>query len=325
MSWSAHLAILGGCLLLSAYFSGSETGAYSLNRLRLRYRVGQGERSARVLTDLLSNMEILVSTILLGNSVMAYLATVVVTAMFDSVLRNPVRSEVATVLVLTPVFFVFAEVLPKEIFRNHADTLLYSAARSLRWMTWIFYPLTLTLRVVIVLIGKLIGEEARSHTLEVSPARLRFTFAEGAESGLLTEYQDEIVKNIFDLREVRVRDVFIPLKRVKVTDNTLGKDAFLEFARLNRFSRIPIWQGRKTNIVGAVHVFDVLTEDRPGLTIRNYIRETPRIPPDASIYQALLTLQASRTPLGVVVRNGEALGIVTVKDLIEEIVGELEG
>ena len=324
MSLSVSFAILGTCILFSAYFSGVETGAYSLNRLRLRYRTEKGSARAAILTRLLSRMENVVTTVLLGNNAAAYGATLVVTGMFESLLGSPVQSEIATTLVLTPVIFVFAEVLPKEIFRSHADTLLYRAARSLQVVTWVFYPLSLSLRALIRLLGKLIGEEGAGHPLEVSPARLQFTFAQGTEAGVLTRYQDEMARNIIGLREVRVRNAYIPLETVAVAANTIDREAFLEIPRKHRYSRIPIWQGRKSNLIGVVHVFDVLAEDRPGLTIRNYIRPVPRISPDASIYQALLTLQSSHTPMGVVAETGDAMGIVTVKDLIEEIVGELE-
>lgn len=324
MTWVTNIIILLSCILLSGFFSGSETGVYTLNRLRLRFRMEKGSGSARILTGLISQMETLVSTILLGNNVVAYVAAVIVTAMFESLLHHPVQSEIATTLVLAPVLFIFAEVLPKEIFRSRADTLTYHAARALKLCVWISYPATIALRGIIRLLGALIGEEARTHTLEVTPARLLFTFSQGAETGVLSRYQDEMARNIIDLRNVRVRDVFIPLDRVTLADNAIDRDGFLDLAKEVAFSRIPIWQGRRTSIIGVVHVFDVISEDRPGLTIRNYIREAPRIRPDASIYQALLALQTSRSPLGVVARDGNALGIVTVKDLIEEIVGELE-
>lgn len=324
MNWTSEFIILGACILLSAYFSGFETGTYTLNRLRLRYRTEKGESPARILTGLLSRLETLVCTILLGNNVVAYVAALVVTGMYEAWLHHPVRSEIATTLTLTPVLFVFAEVVPKEVFRSRADTLVYLAARSMRVFTWIFAPFTVALRGLIHLFGRVIGEEGKVHTLEVTPARLRYTFAQGAEAGILTPYQDEMARNIIGLREVRVRDVFIPLKKVTLANNAVDHDRFLELAKRSRFSRIPIWQGRKTNIIGVVHVFDFLAEDRPGLTIRNYVREVPRIAPEASVYQALLTLQTSRTPLGIVAKDGRALGVVTVKDLIEEIVGELE-
>lgn len=325
VSWIANIVILIACILLSAYFSGVETGAYTLNRLRLHYRTEKGDGSARILTGLLSRMERLVCTILLGNNVAAYVAALVVTGMYEAWLHHPSHSEIATTMTLTPVLFVFAEVVPKEIFRSRADTLLYLAARSMRVFSLVFAPIVLALQGTIRLSGRLIGEEGRVHTLEVTPARLRYTFAQGAEAGILTPYQDEMARNIIGLRETRVRDVFIPLRKVTMAANALDHEEFLDLAKGSRFSRIPVWQGRRTNIIGLVHVFDFLAEDRPGLTIRNYVREAPRIAPDASIYHALLTLQSSRTPLGVVARNGEALGIVTVKDLIEEIVGELGG
>ena len=263
-------------------------------------------------------------TLLLGTNVASFLATGVVTSYIELRLHDPVRSELVTTALMTPVLFVVGEMIPKEIFRSRADVLMYQVSSTLRLFTWALYPAAQTLRAITWMISRFLGGEGATHTLEVTPARLSFAFSQGTEAGVLTPYQDEIARNIIRLRKVRVSDVYLPLKEVTTAANALGRQGFLELARECRHSRIPIWQGRRTKIVGAVHVFDVLAEDRPGLTIRNYIRETPEIPPDASIYQALLTLQSSHTPLGIVEKNGEALGIVTVSDLLEEIVGDLD-
>jgi CBS domain containing-hemolysin-like protein len=316
VSWASHTPILLSCIFLSAYFSGVETGAYCVNRLRLRYRTEKRERPARILTGLLDRIDLLVPTVLIGTNLASYVATGVVTKMLES--------EWKTTVALTPILFIFGEVLPKEIFRSRADTLAYQAARSVKAFTWLFYPVSLGLRGVIRLMSRLTGEEGTLHTLDVSPARLRFTFAQGAEAGVLTAYQDEIVRNVIGLRDVRVRNVRIPLKEVVVADNATTPEGLVELAREVGYSRIPIWQGRRHNIVGVVHLFDVLAEDRPGVTIRNYLRDVPRISPNASIYQALDTLQSSHIPMGVVEQDGRAVGIVTVTDLVETIVGELE-
>ena len=325
--WLWAAALVG--ILVSALASGVETGLYRLNRIRLRLRADSGDRRARTLQGLLGDLRGQIIVCLIGANLGDYLATAMLTLLVAS--AGWVRSSAGVELVATPlaamVLFVFANVVPKSVFVAEADHWMYLLARPMKAA----YVLLRRIGVLPALSGisNLILHVVRRGEAAADPfhprERLRAILREGAAEGVISGYQHELAGKVLGLREQLVHAVMIPIGRVAGVAVDTDRERFMAELRRHSFSRLPVWEGRKENVVGIVRVLDVLAAgDQPldlgALMTRDFVT----VPPDMTVAQALLRLRKARAAMAVVRDDkGRAVGIITVKDLVEEIVGEL--
>ena len=330
--WSAlpWLALAIG-LLGSAFFSGSETGSYRLNRIRLRLAASGGNRQARLLDGLLRDMPGLIVVILIGNNIANYLATAVATWLLHE--ANPsqpaIYAELLTTLIMAPVLFVFSEVLPKNVLNVEADRLMRHAARPLWVLNIVFRRLGLVamLKGISHVWTRLLR---RKEEADPFPARVRLRgiLRDSAAEGVVTAYQNELVDKILNLHQVRVSQAMVPARHVSTVPPELSSSEFRQIIERNHFSRLPVVDPRTHDVLGLLPVHRVLREadlSAARLNLRPFMQEAHTVGPAMTITQALFALQRMRSPMAIV-RNDrkQFVGMITAKDLVEEIVGELE-
>jgi CBS domain containing-hemolysin-like protein len=335
------LATLWPCLgillaaVLSGFFSGAETGAYRVNRVRLRLARQHGRPGATWLSSLVADMPGLICVTLIGTNVGVYVASVLMTGLWHE--RAPEQSalwaEMMATLALTPILFVVSEVLPKNIFNAEADRLMYLSARPLYVLRRIFGWLGLVgMLKGISRVWTLVRRWREGKTAEVvnpfpAQARLRAVIRDSAAEGVMTPYQNELVEKIMSLRDVHVGEVMVPLSRVVRLRSGETWQGFLDAVRANAFSRLPVMDASRRRAVGVVPVNEVLEAMTGGEQEdwESFSRPAVILPPQMTVTQAIFALQRNRTPLAIVSgAQGQTIGIVTLKDLAEEIVGELE-
>ena len=312
---------------LSAFFSGTETGIYCLNHVRLDLRYTQHQPRAARLVALMKRPRELVITTLVGTNVADYLATVCVTAIFLHYSPHGNLAQIYATAVLTPLILVFGGVLPKDWFQREADRLMYPLATSLTWcqnlVRWIGLIWVLN-RITLFLIQKIdptgIAEEA-----DLLPrARIRRLLSEGAASGGLSEFQRDTLERVMNISCVRLGNVMIPRRRAALVPVGIPRADLLRIARMAHFSRLPVYRDDPRRIIGVINVYDVLTDlqERP---IAEYVQEITALRVTETVPAALLKMQAARQVMAIVTdRLGNCLGLFTMKDLVEEIVGDLE-
>jgi CBS domain containing-hemolysin-like protein len=321
-----ELAILCACILLAGFFAGSETGAYCLNRLRLRLRAEQGLASARLLLRFVRKPRLAISTTLVGTNVGHYLATVLFTHHLAMVVTAG-RAELLSGLIMPPILLVFAEIIPKSLFQHHADVVMYRAVWPLRLSQVVLYPVAAALRWLGGLPLKWLGKDTGPVTPRFTSEAFRFYLSEGTERGVISESQRRMAENIMHLRSLAVRGTMTPLDNaVMVADDASDEDVMAAF-RSHRYSRILVFQGKRERVSGAINVIDLasLGAGQNGAPAAIALaRGVLTFDPDMSVADALWTLRQARQQIGIVTdEDGKALGLVTVKDLVEEIVGEL--
>lgn len=306
-------------------YSGLETGLYVLNRIRLELRAVQGDRAAARLSRALARMRETLAALLVGNDVASYLATLSVVALLE--LAGVRRVGLYTALLAGPLLFTLGQVLPKNLFRVASETLTYAFSgvvavtiKLARW-TGISPVLMLISRAVLWL-----GPTARADQAESDPRqRIATLLAEGHAQGVLTPIQSHMANRVVSLRSTRVREVMVPLSRVAGIPINCSRERFLRALASLRHSRLSVWRDRPSNIVGILNVYDVLFDENPAAKPADHVTEPIRLLDQLSVSQALVTLQRAHQSMGLVVNAMDRLvGIVTVQDLIEEIVGELE-
>jgi len=329
-AWPWVAAIVGA--LVAGLANGAETGLYRLNRIRLRLRADSGDPRAKILQHLLGDLRGMIIVMLIGTNAGAFLTTAMATIMVASSgwVSTDTGVELATTLIVAPLLFVFADVVPKSIFAVEADHWLYLLARPLSWC----YAALRRTGVVGALNGlsNLILRAANRQEAEGADPfhprqRLRAVLSESAAEGVISGYQHELVTKVLALHEKLVRDVMIPMSRVAAVPVETDRPGFLEHMRRHAYSRLPVWQGRRENVVGIVHVNDVLAERADGSPLdlaAVMSREFVSVPVDMTLSQAIFRMRKARAAMAIVRdEKGRAAGIITIKDLVEEIVGEL--
>ena len=325
-----EVLLLIGCIValgLSAFFSGTETGVYCLNHVRLHLRCSQNDRRALRLTELMRNPRELLITTLVGTNIADYLATVCFTAFLLHLALPEEYAEVAATLILTPMILVFGGVVPKDWFQREADKLMYPLSEALtgchRMVRWTGLMFLLD-RLSKFLIRRIDPSGVTEETDLLPRARIRRLLSEGAASGGLSEYQRTTLERVMNLSRVRLANVMIPLQRAATVPIEISRAELLRITRMAHFSRLPVYRGASHNVIGFVNVYDVLT-DREEKPIKDYIQPVAKLLATETVPKALLKMQKDRQVMGIVVnQSGRSLGLFTMKDLVEEIVGDLE-
>ncbi len=315
--------LVGLFILFSFFYSGAETGVYCINRIRLRYKANRGLWAAKTIYRLLEDSQALVCTILVGNNIVNYIAT----AFFIVALENtfsPHKAELLTTLILTPFILVFGELLPKSIFQERANSLLFRLAPILDVSSYIFKPAVVLLAKVNRIPQLFFKDVGRTRNPFFSPQRLGYFLSEGTEEGVVTPYQNLMARNIMNLGQMALKSVMIPLKDVALIPVTISGPCLTNIARSRKFSRFPVYENQESNIIGIINLFDFLSTNGSRPDVRGIIRGAAYLDSNMPIDDALLKLQQSKQHMGIVIdQNKKAVGIVTIKDLVEEIVGEL--
>lgn len=315
-------------LAFSAFFSGCETGLYCLNTIRLELGRRMGRGPAQILSRMLHDREGSITTTLVGTNLSNYLATACAVAMLIEFGIPDGRAEVLTTVLLTPVIFVFAEVTPKNLFRREADLLMYRLAWPLRLSDLLFRWLGVIalLRGLARLAARWVGVTGSGRLASLGPRqRIAAMLRESVGEGVLSDEQSAIVDRVMRLSSVPVRMAMIDRRHARTVSVGASREAFIEQAKTHRFSRVPVID-RAGKVVGIVQVFDVLMdEQRRERPVPEFMFAHLRLSPEQSVTSALTAMQSRGVGMAIVTDSHDRfLGIVTLKDLIEEIVGELK-
>jgi putative hemolysin len=322
------IAWIVGCgvsVFFSAVYSGSEIGLYCVNRLRLNVSAVAGDATAIRLRGLLADQPGVLFMALLGTNLSNYLASICFVVVVLAMGATESRAELYATLILTPIILVFGEILPKVLFERQPDRLLHKSARiievSYRFAKWTGLVRLQELLARFVL--RAFHRQAPSGWALHSRLEMYHLLRESAAEGALSRTQLYMLERVHVLRSIRVGSVMVPLNQVVMLSDTLRVKEAAPLVRSAPFSRFPVYQGARSNLVGLVHVLDVLTAD-PEAPITQTLLPPVEVRFDTDVIEALEALQKRNRRMAFVVNErGRCLGVVTVKDLVEEIVGEL--
>jgi len=314
-------------LVVSGFFSGAETSMMAVNRYRLKTRAANGHRGARLALWLLAQTDKLLAVILLGNNLVNAASASLVTLIAFRLFGENELSLTAATLAVTFLILVFSEVTPKVIGANYSDqivpvvsyvlALLLKLARPLIWFINLFVHAQLKLFRL-----KSVGEEMGNR---MGAEELRTLLAES--SGLLPASHRSILANVFELERLTVDDVMRPRSQIEAIDINVDTDEIVQHLATSHHSHVPIYAGELNDVVGIAHVRRALAHLRDEAfdmaAFRANLREAYFIPSGTPLLTQLTHFQNNRQSLGLVVDEyGELIGLVTVADILEEIVGE---
>ncbi len=317
-------ALLGLLIVLSAFFSSSETGLVALNRYRLRHHVQSGHRGARLAQQLLAKPDRMFGLILLGNNLVNILAASIATVIALRLLGE--AGVWVSTAVLTAVVLIFAELMPKTLAALYPQRIAYPASFVLTPLLRLLYP-------VVWLINLIAGTLLRPFNVRISSAHpealnreeLRLLVQEGGRHISLNHQR--MLINILDLEHGTVDDVMVPRHDIVGINLDDEWEVILQTLTQSIYTRMPVWRGDLDDMVGLLHIRTVVTRlaqgrlDREGLI--KAVRAPYYIPEGTALTQQMLEFQGRERRMGLVVDEyGDIQGLVTLDDILEEIVGE---
>ncbi len=320
MGSTGLIIVLVICVLLSGFFSASETAYSSASEIRLKALEQEGSKRAARALKILDEYDALLSTILIGNNIVNIGASAIATVLFVRALGD--IGATWSTIVMTAVILVFSEVTPKSIAKEMPEQFSMSVAPAVKGLMVLFYPFNKLFGWWKALIAKLFGVQA---TEEVTEGEF-LTMVEEAESGGGIEREDsELIHSVLEFNDIEVADIFTPRVDIIAVPLHASKEDVVKVFTENDVSRLPVYDEDIDDIVGILHMKDffeeVYTKDR---RLADVITEPIFVPPSMKISRALTLLQQKRNHMAVVSDEfGGTDGIITMEDILEELVGEI--
>jgi putative hemolysin len=310
------------CLVATTFFSAAEMAFIAANRLRLRHLAEEGNATAAAYLESFRHPERLLSTAMMGVTIAHIVAASAMTfALFPRLGGTAWLVAAASV---TPVMLVFGEIIPKAVAREWATELILSFFRPLIWLSRLLTPFVALANGIVGLVLRLVGGPRVDTRQFVSREELKALLQlEPGEAAVSTQ-EAEMIDKIFDLGDTTVREVMVPLVDVVMLPDTGAVSDAIALIRQRGFSRLPVFSQRETNVVGVVTSMDLLRRGAQARSLDEIMRPPTFVPETKRIDDLLREMQKSRNQLAIVVDEyGGATGIVTLEDIVEQIVGEI--
>ena len=324
-SLSALFCALGVLLILAAFFAGSETALMSLNRYRLRHRAKAGHRGSRLAEALLAHPDRLIGLILLLSTVVNVTAPILMGVI---ALRLGGDFLVAFgVVILTGVLLIFCEVAPKTFGALHPERLALPAAYIYTPLLWVLYPLVWATNLLANGVLRMLGVSPQQASHSLSSEELRTVVAEAG--AMIPHRHQQMLMSILDLEKTTVEDIMVPRVEIVGIDVEDSWDKILEQLRQSQHTRLPVYEGDIERIIGVLHMKRVVHElarsrlNRDRLIEAASAREAYFVPSGTPLNTQLLNFQRDKRRIAFVVDEyGDIQGLVTIDDILEEIVGD---
>lgn len=308
-------------LVLSALFSGMETGLLSVSRAKIGNLSEQGNPNAKIILRFLDRPVDFIGTVLVGNNICHVVLSVLSTWYFNSLFGDPAKAIAATMIVITPLLLVFGEILPKTLFRQRPHSITLSVAALFQIAFVILSPFAKVILWFVHLVIPKEDEETKKR-LELLRKEIQSLVREGERQGVVEDDEVEMIEAVFDMSETNVREVMVPRVSFSAIDDDMPYEDIVKFVLDQNFTRYPVYHETPDQMLGIIHIADLLNVDaldKSKLTPPVYLPDTARID------DALEEMRLKGINLAIVVDEyGGTFGIVTIEDLLEELVGEIE-
>lgn len=320
----ALFSILFFLLILSAFFSSSETALMSLNRYRLKYLAQQGHRGAIIASSLLARPDRLIGLILLGNNFVNIFASAIATIIGIKLLGQ--NGIVLATLTLTLVILLFAEVTPKTLAALHPERVAYPASFVLKPLLLILYPLVWFTSTITNLLLGLFGvsrEDATSTAINIEELRVALMEA----GSMIPNRHKDMLMSILNLEKITINDVMVPRNEIEGIDINQPFSEIVKQLSHCGYTRLPVYRDSMDDIEGMLHVrkaFNLMSQDNLNpQTFQSIIKEVYYVPEGTPLNTQLIQFQRKLRRTGLVVDEyGDLLGLITLEDIFREIVGE---
>lgn len=318
-----QLFILLILLALSAFFSSSETALVTVNKIRMRNMAEGGNKQAETVIKTVENQGKMLSAILIGNNVVNLSASSLATVMASSLFGN--KAVGIATGILTLLILVFGEITPKTMATYSAEKISLKVARYIYFLMTVLTPVIFLVNLLSGVVLKLCGVNTEEKRESITEDELRTIVEVSHEEGVLETEEKKMITNVFDFGESLAKDIMVP--RVDMTfaqvDDTY--DQLLEIYRKERYTRIPVYEDSTDNVIGIINVKDLLLLDcKEDFHIRDYLRQPLYTYEYKKASELMLEMRKSLNNIVIVLDEyGATAGLITLEDMLEEIVGDI--
>jgi len=320
-------------LILTGIFAGNEIGIYSLSKVRLRLRTAKNEPNALILNEWLQKPTYALEGLLILQNISGFAFSAAVTGILSGYGFGEFTQGVFSILIVTPLVLVFADIMPKDLFHSYADRWTYRLVPMLKFLFRVItiIPLLPLVNFLSHASMKLVKKKTADELPRGPRVEMLSLFQESAATGVLTGTQQDLVQRALRLARINIKEIMIPWNSVVGIPASISTDGFRALVRRYNVSRLPVMGRSMNDVLGIVDVLDVLTAlaspAAPGSTFKlaDHAHPAMTLIGEQTVRSAITLMQRARQTLAVVVdRQGRAIGLVTMKDLVEELVGDLE-
>ncbi len=316
------IVIIIFCIIMSAYFSATETAFNTYNKIKMKGLSEKGNKKAEKVLKLSDSYDTLISTILVGNNIVNILASSLATILFVDLLKDGSLAEWSSAIstaVLTIVILTFGEISPKTIAKKCPDKFVLFAVSFIHILTYLFFPLTFVFKQLQNLLAKLFKSDEDQGLTEED---LISMIEEAEEEGDFDKEESTLIKSAIEFGDLEVSDIFTPRIDIVATSKDSSKEEIEALFTESGYSRLPIYDGELDNVIGILYYKDFFSVDFT--SIEEIIKPVIYVAKTQKINDLLKELQEKQMHLAVVMDEfGSTAGIVTLEDILEEIVGEI--
>ncbi len=329
-SAAIQIVVLLILLGLSAFFSSAETALTTVNRIRMRSLADEGDKRAKMVLKITDDSGKLLSAILIGNNIVNLSASSLTTTLAYDLTSNvagPIASYAVAIAtgILTVLILIFGEITPKTVATINSDKLSLVYAYPIHFIMTILTPISIVINMLARVIFFILRVDPNAKPEAITEEELRTIVDVSHESGVLEEEEREMIKNVFDLGDAKAKDVMVPRVNVIFADVDSTYKELIELFREHKFTRLPVYEETTDNVIGTINMKDLLLYDNTAeFQIREFLRDAYFTYEHKNISELLVEMREASYNIAIVLDEyGETAGLITLEDILEEIVGEI--
>ena len=319
-----YIVIIIICIIFSAFFSASETAYTSVNKIKLKTQADDGNKKAKAVLKVIDNYDRLISTILIGNNIVNILSASLATILFVRAFSD--NGSWISTIVMTIIVLIFGEVCPKGFAKNHSEGIAKFVNPIIKVIIYIFLPLSWLLEQLSKLVNKIFKKKAEPEA--ISEDELLTIIDEIEDEGIIKPYEKDLITSAIKFDDIEVKDIVTPRKDiVGISSDDTVHDIINKFEE-SKYTRLPVYNESKDNIIGILHIKDfysyILSNKNEKFNIFNVMQKPLFISKDTRISTIFKIFKEKGKHMAIVLDQFDStLGLITLEDIIEELVGEI--
>lgn len=318
-----RLVLVVVCLVLSAFFSSSETALTTVNLIRIRNLADNGDKAAAWVLKARRDQSKMLGAILIGNNVVNLSASSMLTVLVTDVFGS--QAVGAATGVLTLLVLLFGEITPKTIATLEAEKNALRFARVICLFMTILTPVIFVVNLLSGGVLRLLGVDPNKPTDSITEDELRTIVEVGHEKGVIESEEKEMINNVFDLGDSVARDIMVPRIDMSFVDVEASYEELMEIFRRDHYTRLPVYEDNTDNVIGIINMKDlILLEDRAAFSVRDYLRQPLFTFESKKLSELMIEMRKTSNNIVIVLDEyGATAGLITLEDILEEIVGDI--
>lgn len=325
MEYLIMLLVMVLLLLLKGFFSGSEIALVNADKFKLRHKANQGNRGAQLVLKLFETPDVLLGTTLVGTNIATIVLTTLGTMLMISTFGQ--LGDLYAVLLFTPLFLVLGEIVPKSVYQQKSNEFAPLIVYPLKVFSILFYPLVFVFSRVARLCARLVGGGKTEQNVFITREQMRMV-VDMADRGANVDVFDRVrIKRVIRFAETSVGEAMIPVAELTAINRNRDTRSAITLVRRRGYNRLPVYSRNISNIVGIVTLttWDLMDEELPDRPLEELIKPAHYVSPYQTIDQLLPVLRNRDDHMAIVVNEfGSAIGMITMEDILEEVVGEID-